>query len=169
MPLHVYKMQPALAVAFGATYRPGEWLLYLRGRSQAMSVSLEMDLEQAHDLKDCLFAAVQSFSTDHFAPSVISSSPFTGPLLSAPFDLEAKASQLRVLRHPHKRLLAIEIKGTIEKSPYLVEIWATPEQLAALAYQIGEATMQVQSRCPACGAVIEGDRCLSCGAGILEL
>ena len=157
MPLYLYRVQPALAVAFRALYRPGEWQLSLRARSAAASVDLRLKKEQALLLRESLVAAADTYADSRFPVSRIAPCPADSPLLLLPCDLEAAAEQVKVLRHPQKRLLAIEARGRVSEADFLAEIWGTPEQLLALAEQIGLVCQQADSLCPICGLPIEGE------------
>ena len=155
MPLYVYRVRPALAIAFRAIHRPGQWQLGLRACSEATSVDLRLDLTRALLLRDSLLTAVDAYAANPFPVSKIAPCPVNSPLLLRPCDLEAPLDAVRVLHHPQKRLLAIEARGQIGKAPFLTEIWGTPEQLLALAEQIGSVCQQVSSLCPICGHLAE--------------
>ncbi|MGQ9553352.1 MAG: hypothetical protein ACUVWR_04465 [Anaerolineae bacterium] len=155
MPLHVYRVRPMLAVAFRALYRPGQWQLGLRACSEAASVDLRLNLAQALSLRDSLLAAIDTYAASPFPVSRIAPCPANSPLLLLSCDLEAPLDTVRVLHHPQKRLLAIEARGRVGGAPFLAEIWGTPEQLLALAEQIGSVCQQVRSLCPICGRPVE--------------
>ena len=158
MPRYVYRLQPALAVAFGAEYGPGEWILRLRACSEAFSVALHLTRQQALSLGKAMLDAGRSFADNRFPPGTVAPCRPDSPLLSQPLDLESGAEHLRVLRHRQKRLLAIEASGHVDSAPFMAEIWATPEQLIALAGQIEDTCAQTGHHCPVCGSRIEGDQ-----------
>jgi len=165
MPLHVYRLMPALAVALGARYLPGEWLLHLRARSEAHSLELRLTVEQALALRQEIASAGRAFSGGRFPLARVAPCPAEHPLLAAPFDLEAEAGDLRLIRPAARRLLGIEARGTVDGSPYLAEVVGTPEQLLALAEQIEAVCRAVSSVCPVCGRpVAEGDHVACQGA-----
>ncbi|NPV07615.1 MAG: DUF3090 family protein [Anaerolineae bacterium] len=151
MPRYVYRLQPALALAFSVAYHPGEWSLFLRARSEAASVELKLEQPQAELLRRDLLAVAESFGGDRFPLSHARPLPPDDHILRFPTDLEAPVRHLKAGRHPHRRLMFVQAEGQIEGMPYEVEIWSTPEQMLALAEQIGSACAQAQSRCPVCG------------------
>lgn len=151
MPLFLYRVHPALAVAFGAVYRPGEWLYSLRARSQATAVDLRLSAGQVESLRRALDEAVRT-TGGRFPADCIAACPYESALLHVPFDLEAGPSQWAVRRAEGRRLLGVEARGYTDGFPFLAEIWGTVEQWQALARQIEAAQQVVASRCPQCGA-----------------
>ena len=132
MPRYVYHLQPVLVLAFGAAYQPSEMILSLRARSEAISVTLRLQMEQAVELREALLDAVSAFDGGRFPVQCIAPCPMDSPLLLVPFDLEGAAEDVQVVQRAHKRLLGIRAQGRIDGAPFLVEIWRTPEQLLAL-------------------------------------
>ncbi len=151
MPLYLYRLEPALAVAFAADYRSGEWILELHARSEAMSVGLILQPYHAEALSHDLLRAADAFAGGPFPLGHLDPVSITNPLLLTPLDLEAIPTGCEVLRHPHRRLLGIRAQGQVEGAPFRVEVWGTPEQLLALAQQIHTTLEQVRARCPICG------------------
>jgi hypothetical protein len=163
MPLYVYRLQPALAVAFAARYLPGEWVLSLRARSEAMSAEMRLTPEQAESLWRALAGAREWFAGGRFPLCRATPCPPDHPLLRLPYDLEAEAQETSVVRREGRRALGIEVRGRVDGFPFLVEIWGTPEQLLALGEQMESVCRQVGSLCPVCGrAIAEGshDGCI---------
>ena len=62
MPLHCYRVMPALAAAVSAVHRPGEWLLALRARSEASAIELYLSAELCAALGSQLRQAAKAFS-----------------------------------------------------------------------------------------------------------
>ena len=99
--------QPALAVAFGITYHPGEWLVSLRARSEAASVELRLQDAQAEQLRRDLLAVAESFSGSRFALGRAKPLAPDDPILRLPTDLEATVVHLEAGRDPCRRLMYI--------------------------------------------------------------
>lgn len=167
MPRYVYRLQPALALAFSVAYHPGEWSFSLRARSEAASVELRLERPQAEQLRRDLLAVADTFGSDRFPLSHARPLPPDDHILRFPTDLEAPVRHLEAGRHPQRRLMFVKAEGWTEGMPYQVEIWSTPEQMVALAEQIAGACAQAQSRCPVCGQPMgEGPHvCRAEGAG----
>jgi hypothetical protein len=137
VPLYLYRLRPALATAFGATLIADERVLSLRARSQAAAVSLSFEQPQALDLARGLLAVVDALAVavvwrvGPVQPVLLDS-----PLLAVPLDLDARVGGVQVRRQPTGRYFCFELRGTTDGAPFLAEVWATPEQIAALAHQI---------------------------------
>ncbi len=164
MPKYTYRLKPALAIAFGVAYQPGEWVFFLRARAEAAAVELQLKQAQAEQLQHDLLAVAESFSGERFPLNHVQPVSPDDPALRLPTDLEAPVANLQVGRHPCRRLMFIQAEGQVDGMPYEVEIWATPEQMLAAAGQIDDACIRADSHCPICGEPL-GETPHVCPAG----
>ena len=155
MPLYLYRLQPALAVAFAATYRPGEWTFALRARSVSTAVELGLTGSQAEALRCALVSAAARYEGGRFPLGKVRPRPADDPLLRTSHDLEAKAEQVSVICDPRRRMMTIRASGRAEAVPFQVDISAIPEQMLALAEQIETVRLEAGTICPICGRALK--------------
>lgn len=156
MPLYHYRVMPVLAVAIGAAYRPGEWQLTLRARSEASAIELRLGEALCAALARQLRQAAGAYRGPLFDLMPTAAFPSDSPHLAAPFDLEATAEAIEVAPHPSRRLVGLRACGATDGQPYVAEVWGTPEQMLALAQQADEALRLAGGTCPVCGSPVAG-------------
>jgi hypothetical protein len=141
MPLHLYRLEPAIAIAFCCQLLAGEWVAYLKARSAAAGVVLHLSLTQAEALASELREALHTAKKPLVS---VAPCPPSHPLLCQPPELEATPTSLAVHTPVSGRFLAIRAQGSLGQEPFLVEVWGTPEQLLALAMQIEEQSQSLR-------------------------
>ncbi|MHB0876097.1 MAG: hypothetical protein ACYC5O_08640 [Anaerolineae bacterium] len=156
MPLHHYRVLPALAVAVSAVYRPGEWQVSLRARSEASSVELRLSPALCGGLGPQLRQGAAVYGGPLFDLSPTVPCPGDSPRVLAPCDLEAVADSLEVVVHPTRRLLGMRARGRTNGDAFVAEVWGTPEQMLGLAQQADEVLGMMARSCPACGSPATG-------------
>jgi hypothetical protein len=158
MPLYHYRVLPVLAVAISAAYRPGEWQLALRARSEASAVELRLSEPLCAGLAAQVRHYAPLYAGALFDLTPTAACPSDGPRLLAPLDLEAVAESLEVMPHPARRLLGLRAHGRTNGDAYVAEVWGTPEQMLALAQQAEDALHLAGNTCPACGSPVTGSQ-----------
>jgi len=142
VPLHLYRLRPVLAISFGEMLVADEHVLTLRARSHAMAVGLRLSGADADRLARCLLAERESGAGCGWQIGPVEPTPLQSPWLAVPLDLDAAAQQVHVREQAAGRYVCIEARGAAAGSTFLVELWITREQGAALGRQIEQVCSQ---------------------------